>query len=66
MHALDLYWLVMPTFRGAGPSPELADGLCLLGVGGLFAAAGGWLLRGPALVPLKDPRLLESLRFESS
>jgi hypothetical protein len=64
-HWLDVYWLVMPNLSPdrlpAGPID-----LCLLiGIGGLYgagmlAAAG----RRP-LVPLKDPRLGESLAFEN-
>ena len=34
-------------------------------VGGCFVAAAGWLLRRQALVPLRDPRLAESLAFEN-
>ena len=36
-----------------------------LTVGGCFVAAAGWLLRRQALVPVRDPRLRESLAFEN-
>jgi hypothetical protein len=38
----------------------------MLAVGGLFLAVLGALLRSGALVPIRDPRLLESLSFENS
>jgi len=34
-------------------------------VGGCFVAAASWLMRRQALVPLRDPRLAESLAFEN-
>jgi hypothetical protein len=36
-----------------------------MAVGGSFVAAVGWLMRRQALVPLRDPRLPESLAFEN-
>jgi uncharacterized membrane protein YpjA len=64
MHYVDLYWLVMPavseSFR-----PHWLDLVALVGVGGLALGAFGWLVRGPALVPVADPRLPESLSFEN-
>ena len=41
------------------------DLLCLLGMGGLFLASALFMLRGRALLPVKDPRLAESLAFEN-
>jgi hypothetical protein len=34
-------------------------------VGGCVVAAAAWLMRRQALVPLRDPRLAESLAFEN-
>jgi hypothetical protein len=42
------------------------DVAALLAVGGSFVAAAGWLLKRQALVPLRDPRLEESLAFENA
>jgi hypothetical protein len=65
VHLLDLHWLVMPTL-GGGPGTFLVVELAaVLGVGGVAVAALGWLLVGAPLVPLRDPRLLESLAFEN-
>jgi hypothetical protein len=72
MHYFDLFWLVMPAYavahgggEGGEPVPILLLALTLLGVGGFFFATLGWLLRKPALVPVRDPRLPESLSFEN-
>jgi hypothetical protein len=66
MHFLDLYWQVMPTLHPEGFGPSLLDVAALMAVGGCFVAAAGWLMRRSALVPLRDPRLAESLAFENS
>ncbi len=65
MHFWDLYWLVMPTLHPEGVRFSLLDLSSLLAVGGLFAAAVGWLLGRGSLVPARDPRLAESLAFEN-
>lgn len=65
MHLLDLHWLVMPNLHPDGLSPSLLDGTTLIGSVGVFLAAFGWSLQRQALVPLRDPRLPESLLFEN-
>ena len=65
MHFVDLYWQVMPTLHPEGFSPSLLDVAALMAVGGSFVAAASWLMRRQALVPLRDPRLAESLAFEN-
>ena len=65
MHFLDIYWQVMPTLHPGGIRPTLLDVAAFLAVGGCFVAAAGWLMRRQALVPLRDPRLGESLAFEN-
>ena len=64
MHFLDLYWLVMPTLHPEGLRPSVLDVAALVTVGGCFLAAASWLMRRQALVPLRDPRLAESLALE--
>jgi hypothetical protein len=66
MHFLDLYWQVMPTLHPEGLRPSVLDFAALLTVGGCFVAAAGWLMRRQALVPVRDPRLAESLAFENA
>jgi hypothetical protein len=65
MHYVDLYWQVMPTLHPEGLRPSVLDVAALVAVGGCFVAAAGWLMRRQALVPLRDPRLAESLAFEN-
>ena len=65
MHFVDLYWQVMPTLHPEGVRPSALDVAAFLAVGGCFVAAAGWLMRRQALVPLRDPRLAESLAFEN-
>jgi hypothetical protein len=65
MHLLDLHWLVLPNLHPAGWAPSPLDGAALIGSAGVFLAAFGWSLRRQALVPLRDPRLPESLVFEN-
>lgn len=64
VHFLDLYWLVMPAVA-EGFHPHWVDLVTLVAVGGLALGAFGWLVRRPALVPVADPRLPESLSFEN-
>ncbi len=65
MHYVDIYWLVMPTLHHEHFQLSILDFTCWLGVGGLFFAALGFLMQRGALVPLRDPRLAESLAFEN-
>ncbi len=65
MHFVDLYWQVMPTLHPEGLRPSVLDVAALVAVGGCFVAAASWLMRRQALVPLRDPRIAESLAFEN-
>jgi len=66
MEWLDLYWLIMPGLYHEGPRLHLLDVLTFLALGLLFAGALAWTLRRRALVPVNDPRLVESLAFENT
>jgi hypothetical protein len=66
MHFVDLYWQVMPTLHPEGVRPSVLDAAAFLAVGGCFVATAGWLMRRQALVPLRDPRVAESLAFENA
>lgn len=65
-HWLDLYWLVMPSL-GPDRRPTLSpiDACCLLGVGGIYLAGLFRIAGQQPLVPVKDPRLGESVAFEN-
>lgn len=65
MQWLDVYWLVMPSKTPGGFSPALVDVLTFVGIGGVFFAVAIRRLGAAALVPVKDPRLAESLGFEN-
>jgi hypothetical protein len=66
MHFVDLYWQVMPTLHPEGVRPSALDLAALVTIGGCFVAAASWLMRRQALVPIRDPRLGESLTFENA
>ncbi len=66
MHFFDLYWQVMPTLHPEGLRPSLLDVAAFVAVGGCFVAAASWLMRRQPLVPVRDPRLAESLAFENA
>lgn len=65
-HWIDIYWLVMPNYAPeAGPPLGLIDILLLVGLGCLYLASALRVVGERALVPVKDPRLGESLAFEN-
>jgi len=65
MHFVDLYWQIMPTLHPEGLRPSALDVAAFVAIGGCFVGAASWLMRRQALVPLRDPRLAESLAFEN-
>ena len=65
MHYLDVTWLVMPSLSPHGVHVGLGDLAALLAIGGLFLGLFARLTAGAPLVPIKDPRLAESLGFEN-
>jgi hypothetical protein len=65
MHLVDVVWLVMPTIHPEGIHVGLSDVFAFVAVGALFKGALFRLLAGAPLVPVKDPRLTESLSFEN-
>lgn len=65
MHFVDLYWLVMPVLHHDGPQFGWLDLTTFLGCGALFLAAFAWPLGRAPVVPVRDPRLGESMGFEN-
>jgi len=65
MHWVDLFWLVKPALSPDGFAISLLDITLAFGMLGLFVAALAFVLRRHALIPVKDPRLRESLAFEN-
>ncbi len=66
MHWFDLYWLVMPEASPGRAVPQLVDVALLVGLGGLLTAGAAFVVRSRSLVPERDPRLEESMRFENA
>jgi hypothetical protein len=65
MHYVDLYWLVMPILHEHGVHVSVLDVALLVGLGGLFVAGISWRIKQHAFIPIRDPRLAESLSFEN-
>ncbi|HKQ98285.1 MAG TPA: quinol:cytochrome C oxidoreductase [Candidatus Polarisedimenticolia bacterium] len=65
MHLLDVMWMVLPSVGQGMFHPALWAG-SLLAVGGVVTAVFGRLLQGRPLVPIKDPRLAESLALDNA
>jgi hypothetical protein len=66
VHAIDIFWLVMPNLDGNHLPVGLVEMCCFAGLGCLFVAAVLQVAAHCALAPLRDPRLAESLAFENS
>jgi hypothetical protein len=64
VHLVDLHWVIMPRIHQAGPHLSWLDLTAFVGVGGLALAFLVWRMRGAATVPLRDPYLEESLRYQ--
>jgi hypothetical protein len=64
-HWLDLYWLVTPTFFPERLPFGVVDLGCFGGMACLFLAGTIQLSRGRHLIPIRAPRLAESLAFEN-
>ena len=65
MHYVDLYWLVMPILTPAGFSPSWIDLAALVGPVGVLALVIAWHAAKGNLYPLKDPRLVESMKLDN-
>jgi hypothetical protein len=67
---IDMYWLVQPVHAHEKGIYELhlgpSDILTFVGIGGIVLAVFTWALCKNALVPLKDPRILESINHENA
>lgn len=64
IHYIDLYWVIMP-LHSHDFHPSLVDLTTFLGVAGVFMSFYSRYAAKDALIPLKDPRLPESLAFEN-
>lgn len=64
VHWVDVHWVVMPLVHPDGPAPSWLDVTAFVGVGAAFLAALVFRMRGAATVPVRDPYLEESLRYQ--
>lgn len=64
VHYVDVYWVVMPRIDPAGPRPHWTDLTAFVGVGAAAVAFTLRRMRGRAPVPVRDPYLQDSLRYE--
>ena len=62
---LNLYWVVMPEFSDSFVISAM-DLACFVGIGGIWLAGITRLAMRHSLVPTRDPRLENSLRFENA
>ena len=60
---LDIYYVVMPMHHSEGIAVTATDIFCLVGMLSIYAAVVTRFIASAALVPVKDPRLHESLAF---
>ena len=66
MHWFDMFWIVMPELGLDHVPFHLMDATCFLGIGGVYLAGLAYLAGNRPLVPLRDPRLDDSIRFENA
>lgn len=74
MHFVEAYWLVLPNYgrnvfetaRQSYLALHWLDAACFLGVGGVYFAVVFYLMTRYPLIPVGDPRLERSLRFENA
>ena len=64
VHALDIYWLVMPTLNPDSMPFHWTVIPAFVGVGGLAIAFAIWRARGHFMIPVKDPYLADSLAYK--
>jgi hypothetical protein len=63
VHAVDLYWIVLPEISPEGPRFNLSDLFAFVGVGGIAIGFLIWRMRGRLLVPIGDPFISSSMEY---
>ncbi len=64
VHYVDVYWVIMPRLDPQGPRPHWTDLTAFVGIGAAALAFTVWRMRGRPAVPVGDPYLEDSLRYE--
>ena len=71
MNWIDIFWLVLPNAKsgsgllGVSFGMVLVDVCCTIGVGGLYVAGILKMAGNKSIMPVRDPRLEESLKFHN-
>lgn len=71
MNWIDIFWLVMPNIAFDGTKSAISFQMilinvcCTIGVGGIYTASILKLAAGKSVMPVRDPRLEESLKFHN-
>jgi len=63
VHYVDIYWLIVPTLSPDSVAFHWTNLTAFLGIGLLAIAFVVWRLRGRFPIPVKDPYLVDSLRY---
>jgi len=63
LRLVDLYWIVAPSLHTEGLSLHWLDVVTPAAIGGVWLAAFAWQLKSTALLPVRDPRLVEALSY---
>ena len=63
MQMVDIYVIVLPAFHGAGVHPSIWDLVSLVAIGSSMALLYLRLVPKSSLFPVRDPRLIESLKL---
>jgi hypothetical protein len=64
VHWVDVWWVIMPHLHEGGPSLAWTDLTAFVGVGAASLAFLVVRMRGAATVPVNDPYLQDSLRYQ--
>jgi hypothetical protein len=65
IHAVEMFWLVLPSFDANRVPVPIVEVLCLVGVLGLFGAAVVGVAAKNSLVSIGDPRVPEALALRN-
>ena len=63
MQALDMYIIILPALHGTGVRVSLWDFISLIAIGATLAFVFLRIVAKPSLFPVRDPRLIESLKL---
>jgi hypothetical protein len=63
---VDLTWLVLPALHPEGFTVHWTGITSMLGVGGVAIAFARWRATGHFTLPVKDPYLADSLRYQQA